>query len=180
MALTWPYADPALAAYILHAAAASASNYNPYNPASLYQSVGYYPHPHAHLPPPPGSKSGYATAGPTSVPPINPYAQQSTPFRSTPLSSGPFGMSVPVPVRSRSPLGSPMEPESHRIQPASPASSISSLGDSCTHQCMTVADGPPSTGSSSGSGGVATRTPSSPVATHAPALFQPYKETTKV
>lgn len=47
LALAWPYADPALAAYILHAAAASA-NY-PYAPAaaaSLYQAA-YYPHPAA-------------------------------------------------------------------------------------------------------------------------------------
>jgi hypothetical protein len=46
MALAWPYADPALAAYILHAAAASANF--PYNPAALYNPAGaYYPHPAA-------------------------------------------------------------------------------------------------------------------------------------
>ncbi|OXA56053.1 homeobox protein vab-7 [Folsomia candida] len=51
MALAWPYADPALAAYILHAAAASASaaNYGPYGPAAaasaaMYQAAAYYPH----------------------------------------------------------------------------------------------------------------------------------------
>ena len=166
LALTWPYADPALAAYILHAAAASASNYNPYNPASLYQSVGYYPHPH-HLPPPSGK--GY-TQGPPSVP-MSHYGQPST-FRPNQMNSSPFGMSV-------HPMRSPMESESLRMPPASPASSVSSMGDSCSHQCITVADGPSSTGSSNGSGGVANRTQASPI-THTPTLFQPYKETTKV
>lgn len=77
LALAWPYADPALAAYILHAAAASA-NY-PYAPAaaaSLYQAA-FYPHPAANFPPAatgarglPGQQQGQQPGGaPPSQPP---------------------------------------------------------------------------------------------------------------
>ena len=201
LALAWPYADPALAAYILHAAAASASNY-PYNPAaaSLYQSVGYYPHAAAaavaSLPPqnsrtpsspyPPHQQSG-------AQGPIRSYPSPTSHYPSPNLRThhhSPYGSLTSMSHRSPLSMGSPIENNSSDssilripLQASSPASSSSSVaGDSCHHQCINVGDGTETSSLISPTihSSARTTSPTPMTSSHQqPTLFQPYKETTK-
>ena len=102
MAITWPYADPAITAYLLHAAAASGA-YPPYLPTSPLSAT---PWPVATTQPLPYTPSSlpYAFSQPPTTPRFTPYPRLHTgilsPHYSLPHDSPPLPLSPTLPTPS--------------------------------------------------------------------------------
>ena len=185
MALAWPYADPALAAYILHAAA-SASNY-PYSPAaSLYQAAAYYPHPAAAA-----AAAAAAATSSGGTPSVGSNPRNSFPVGGHHHHASPGGLrGFPSPASpySNSPLG--RAPPMFPYPPSPPNGSLNNSGRGGSASPNSIIG----LNNHNNNGPIKSATPS-PTTTidlgstsptnnnngktgNAPTLFQPYKEST--
>ncbi|XP_050726975.1 segmentation protein even-skipped-like [Eriocheir sinensis] len=99
LAITWPYADPALAAYLLHAAAATGV-YQPYGAPSALATLAHTPWNPAAAQPytPPGLPYGFTHQSPVT-PRFNPYPRPGilSPPYSLPQNSPPHSLTPPLP-----------------------------------------------------------------------------------
>lgn len=102
MAITWPYADPAIAAYLLHAAAASGA-YSPYLPSSPLSATPWqtaHTQPLQYSPP----SLPYTFPQPPSTTRFTPYPRPHTgiisPSYSLPQDSPPLPLSPTLPTPS--------------------------------------------------------------------------------
>ncbi|KAK8407725.1 hypothetical protein O3P69_002341 [Scylla paramamosain] len=102
MAITWPYADPAITAYLLHAAAASGA-YPPYLPSSPLPAAPWPAAPAQPLPYAPASLPYTLPQPPTTTrfsPYPRPHAGILSPAYSLPQDSPPLSLSPTLPTPS--------------------------------------------------------------------------------